>query len=468
MEQQCVDMSQPMLTMPNDSIATGVHTPLQGVSKKAARNKKMAKHAECSVPIEEALKTELTTNNMKTPISVLQELLSRRGITPQYDLIQVEGAVHEPTFRYRVSYKDKDAMGTGKSKKEAKHAAAKALIEKLTGSTFNDYPGATNNMKTPISVLQELLSRRGITPQYDLIQVEGTVHEPAFRYRVSYQDKDAMGTGKSKKEAKQAAAKALIEKLMGSVYYDQHDRTILNGLKHDAANVQTIGNSRVPTNEEEPTGNPIGWLQEMCMARRWPPPTYETETEKGLPHERQFTIACVVLKFREVGEGKSKKVAKRQAAQKMWQRLQDQPWEPNQLEEDGNEEVCLRLTSDEMSGVKDGCTPTLTTSQSQKVSQFHKALKSRTGENLQQLQSLNIYDRAQDFVDILDEIAKEQRFEVTYVDIDEKSFNDKFQCLVQLSTMPVAVCYGSGTTVPEAHARAAQHSLEYLRIMTKC
>ncbi|XP_052893222.1 RISC-loading complex subunit tarbp2 [Anopheles moucheti] len=468
MEQQCVDMSQPMLTIPNDPTTAGVPNPHQGVSKKAARSKKMAKHAESSVPIEEALKTELTTNNMKTPISVLQELLSRRGITPQYDLIQVEGAVHEPTFRYRVSYKDKDAMGTGKSKKEAKHAAAKALIEKLTGSTFNDYPGAyiadekPDNMKTPISVLQELLSRRGITPQYDLIQVEGTVHEPAFRYRVSYQDKDAMGTGKSKKEAKQAAARALIEKLMGSVYYDQHDRTILNGLKHDAANVQSIGNSRVTTNEEESTGNPIGWLQEMCMARRWPPPTYETETEKGLPHERQFTIACVVLKFREVGEGKSKKVAKRQAAQKMWQRLQDQPWEPSQLDEDGNEEI------HRYQGVKDGCTPTLTTSQSQKVSQFHKALKSRTGENLQQLQSLNMHDREQHFVDILDEIAKEQRFEVTYVDIDEKSFNGKYQCLVQLSTMPVAVCYGSGITVPEAHARAAQHSLEYLRIMTKC
>lgn len=79
------------------------------------------------------------------------------------------------------------------------------------------------------------------------------------------------------------------------------------------------------------------------MARRWPPPTYETEMEVGLPHERQFTIACAVLKYREVGKGKSKKIAKRQAAQKMWQRLQDQPLEPNQiiqmLDEEGNEEV---------------------------------------------------------------------------------------------------------------------------------
>ncbi|XP_049279556.1 RISC-loading complex subunit tarbp2 isoform X1 [Anopheles funestus] len=384
MEQHCLDMSQPILSISNDPPLC-ISNPHQDFPKKATRNKKMGKATERYLSIEEALKTELEN-------------------------------------------------------------------------------GTTNNMKTPISVLQELLSRRGITPQYDLIQVEGTVHEPAFRYRVSYQDKDAMGTGKSKKEAKQAAARALIEKLMGSVYYDQHDRTILNGLKPDATSVQTITNSAT-INEEEPTGNPIGWLQEMCMARRWPPPTYETETEKGLPHERQFTIACVVLKFREVGEGKSKKVAKRQAAQKMWQRLQDQPMEPNQLlDEDGNEEVNLHRYA----GLKDVCTPTLTTNQSQKVSQYHKMLKSRTGENLQELQYLNIYDPDQDCIDILAIIAKEQRFEVTYVNIDEKSLSDEFQCLVQLSTMPVAVCYGSGLTIQEANMRAAQNSLEYLKILTKC
>jgi RISC-loading complex subunit TARBP2 len=48
-------------------------------------------------------------------------------------------------------------------------------------------------------------------------------------------------------------------------------------------------------------GNPIGMLQEMCMSRRWPPPGYEMVNEEGLPHERLFTIACVVFKHRETG-----------------------------------------------------------------------------------------------------------------------------------------------------------------------
>lgn len=65
------------------------------------------------ISIEEALKALTMTpegagSAMKTPVSVLQELLSRRGITPTYDLVQIEGAIHEPTFRYRVAFADKD------------------------------------------------------------------------------------------------------------------------------------------------------------------------------------------------------------------------------------------------------------------------------------------------------------------------------------------------------------------------
>lgn len=68
---------------------------------------------------------------------------------------------------------------------------------------------------------------------------------------------------------------------------------------------------------------------------------------------------------------------------------------------------------------------------------------------------------------LLQEIATEQEFEVTYVDIEEKSVGGRCQCLVQLSTLPVAVCYGSGLTSKDAQARAALNALEYLKIMTK-
>lgn len=121
-----------------------------GEENQAEKKSSKKKHIDENVSIEEALKAltltpEGANNAMKTPVSVLQELLSRRGITPTYDLVQIEGAIHEPTFRYRVTYGNKDAMGAGKSKKEAKHQAARNLIDKLTGVQIADQILPTSN-----------------------------------------------------------------------------------------------------------------------------------------------------------------------------------------------------------------------------------------------------------------------------------------------------------------------------------
>lgn len=91
--------------------------------------------------------------------------------------------------------------------------------------------------------------------------------------------------------------------------------------------------------EDKVMGNPIGWLQEMCMSRRWPPPCYDMESEEGLPHERMFTIICQVFKHKEVGTGKSKKLAKRQAAHKMWEALKDMPIDETKVNQVDEREV---------------------------------------------------------------------------------------------------------------------------------
>jgi RISC-loading complex subunit TARBP2 len=104
----------------------------------------------------------------------------------------------------------------------------------------------------------------------------------------------AVGTGRSKKEAKHAAAKAILDKLIG-----QNDASVASG--PGQPNIPDVTSQIVSPFDDKIPGNPIGTLQEMCMARRWPPPTYELRAEKGLPHERLFTIACVVFKHIETG-----------------------------------------------------------------------------------------------------------------------------------------------------------------------
>jgi RISC-loading complex subunit TARBP2 len=55
----------------------------------------------------------------------------------------------------------------------------------------------------------------------------------------------------------------------------------------------------------------------------------------------------------------------------------------------------------------------------------------------------------------------------TGVTIDLSRFTGECQCLVMLTTMPIALCKGSGKSSVEAQANAAQNALEYLKIITK-
>ena len=93
-----------------------------------------------------------------------------------------------------------------------------------------------------------------------------------------------------------------------------------------------------------------------------------------------------------------------------------------------------------------------------------------------------------DYVGMLGDLGKEQKFEVTYVEVEEKNDDDQVQCLVQLSTLPVAVspglvhrndnyhddifffcqvCYGVGGDTKAANNDAARNALNYLKMMTK-
>lgn len=312
---------------------------------------------------------------------------------------------------------------------------------------------STKNLppKTPISYLQELCARKGITPKYDLMSVEGAVHEPTFVYRVTFGDKTATGTGQSKKKARHVAAKAILE-------------VLLSGQPLPADIQQTSPENdvqEVKTYEDEVPGNPVGALQEMCTSRRWPPPSYNVIEEYGLPHERMFTMACFVKTYVEKGSGKSKKLAKRQASFNMLQKLKDLPGKPdnpNILEDDEDE----RFVSH-----KDNKIPSLTPSISQKISLFYKNMKAVPGTALAVLHSSSPSDLGSKCVQLLHEIASEHNFDVTYVEIEEMSKSGKCQCLVQLSTLPVAVCHGTGCSSNEAQVNAAENALDYLKIMTR-
>lgn len=48
---------------------------------------------------------------------------------------------------------------------------------------------------------------------------------------------------------------------------------------------------------------------------------------------------------------------------------------------------------------------------------------------------------------------------------DELTVNGQYQCLAELSTMPVTVCHGTGISCSNAHNDAAHSALQYIKIL---
>lgn len=318
-------------------------------------------------------------------------------------------------------------------------------------------PGG-NSAKTPVSLLQELYVRRGLTPKYDLVQIEGAVHEPTFKYRVTIGEFVATGCGQSKKKAKHSAAKAILDKLKGA--QDSGKAPV------GQPAIPDLASKILSPYDDGIQGNPVGTLQELCMSRRWPPPVYELSHEEGLPHERMFTIHCIIEgKYTETGAGKSKKLAKRQAANKMIQRLRDLPVENEDAFQNLDDDELAQGLAQRFSQSKES-SKSMNGSYSQQVSRFHKSLKASQGDFLSKLRDLDLSEE-EDCVTRLEEISEEQHFEATFVDVEETSKRGLYQCMVQMSTVPVSVCYGQGDSPDSARQAAALDALDYLQLLTK-
>lgn len=200
----------------------------------------------------------LPATRISPPITLLHEICARNGLTASYQLLSTEGSVHEPTFKFAVTVSDVSAIASGQSKKKARHAAAREIIEKLRKKTDLNFEGINFDSMAP----PEELSTRPTSKDDS---------EPA----------DGLGTDKA---------------------------------------VQSLSSYAMATNET----NPVGKLQEICMKMRVNPPDYYTFDEKGLAHERVFYMTCSIasLSLNTMGQGRSKKLAKRQAAELMLTKLE--------------------------------------------------------------------------------------------------------------------------------------------------
>ncbi|KAE8580789.1 hypothetical protein XENTR_v10024543 [Xenopus tropicalis] len=285
---------------------------------------------------------------------------------------------------------------------------------------------ATNPCKTPIQQLHEFGTKTGNPPVYTLIKAEGEVHNPSFTFRLVIGDIVSSGEGPSKKAAKQKAAESALNILQGST-----GKCL--PVKNTVRDVP-----KQPLNQMKE--NPVGSLQELSVQKGWRLPEYTVAQESGPPHEREFTITCRVETFVETGSGTSKKVAKRVAADKLLTKLKAIPVDN------------MNISLNKVIGNNLSCT--------------WDSMRNSSGEKICMLKRSPLSIPYTDYVKMLNDLAKEQDFRLTYLDIDELSVNGQYQCLAELSTNPITVCHGTGVTCGNAHNDAAHNALQYLKIMS--
>jgi RISC-loading complex subunit TARBP2 len=249
-------------------------------------------------------------------------------------------------------------------------------------------------------------------------------------------------------------------------------------------------------------GNTIGQLQELCVRHGLPMPMYDLLQVEGQPHQRSFHYGVRVGNLKAEGEGSSKKDAKRDAAQAMLKILRARDNQPAdsvfKVEETNGTVSTSGIVNDNGDDDDDNVTnppvnggigkdlsidsgvdnvsnklsslriETLTPAHSDKIHSFYARLSDSVGEKLAQLHRAPLVKKAgSDFVSMLTELAKEQLFDVTFVEEEERTDDGHVLALVQLSSLPVAVSCGQGPTYELAQHEAAFCALAYLKLLTK-
>lgn len=279
--------------------------------------------------------------------------------------------------------------------------------------------------KTPIQVLHEYGMKTKNIPVYECERSDVQVHVPTFTFRVTVGDITCTGEGTSKKLAKHRAAEAAI-----------------NILKANASICFAVPDPLMPDPSKQPKNqlNPIGSLQELAIHHGWRLPEYTLSQEGGPAHKREYTTICRLESFMETGKGASKKQAKRNAAEKFLAKFSNISPENH-----------ISLTN--VVGHSLGCT-------------WH-SLRNSPGEKINLLKRSLLSLPNTDYIQLLSEIASEQGFNITYLDIEELSANGQYQCLAELSTSPITVCHGSGISCGNAQSDAAHNALQYLKIIAE-
>ncbi|XP_072743893.1 protein Loquacious [Anoplolepis gracilipes] len=340
--------------------------------------------------------------------------------------------------------------------------------------------------KTPVSILQELMAKQNMAPDYELIHDGGGRHVNTFTYRVKCDGLTATGTGRCKKEAKHEAAKAMLTEIVKHKNYPQLP----------AASTPAVSPSKSPFHscplppkiqKNTPFFNAIGELQDICAEHSLLDPEYILTKDIGPPHARVFTIQCKISSFLEEGVASTKKQAKHEAARKMVERINGLLDQVNNIE---NKETFLQSSqvTDEMDQksknaeerYKELVTTTRKLNLGIKFAEYHTKWRDSLEINkrkriLEELHYINfneneICNDKEQFNKLIKEILSTletilSEINVTVYTKDIVAEDNYFMKTIQVNTCPLLTEIGMGKTELEASWNALSQIIETLKLL---
>ncbi|XP_069739899.1 double-stranded RNA-binding protein Staufen homolog 1 isoform X8 [Narcine bancroftii] len=286
-----------------------------------------------------AVPSNMANPKEKTPMCLVNELARFNKIQPEYKLLNELGPAHAKVFTVQLTLGDQQWEAEGSSIKKAQHAAAaKALVETSLPKPPPRPP--RNDSKNPDSVtptveLNALCMKMGKKPTYRPIDPY-----PGLRPSYNILRNNAYPQRYFYPFPPVGPVTYQVELVIGNQQFQGKGRS-RQAAKHDAAAkaLKSLQNETLPsklptTSPEYGQGmNPISRLAQIQQAKKEKEPEYTLMVERGLPRLREFVMRVKVGCQVAEGMGPNKKVAKRNAAEKMLELLgfkvpQPQPPKP--------------------------------------------------------------------------------------------------------------------------------------------
>ncbi|XP_044938045.1 double-stranded RNA-binding protein Staufen homolog 1 isoform X2 [Mustela nigripes] len=327
-------LSQPLMSIPSTASSLPSENAGRPIQNSALPSASLTPTSAAAVPSSMAHPKE------KTPMCLVNELARFNKIQPEYKLLREQGPAHCKVFTVQLTLGDQHWEAEGTSIKKAQHTAAAKALEgtKFPKPIVRPFRSEGRNPEsiTPTVELNALCMRLGKKPMYKPVDpysrmqstynynMRGGAYPPRYFYpfpvppllyqvELSVGGQQFNGKGKTRQAAKHdAAAKAL--------------RTLQSEPPPERPEGRRLGeqvNGR-ESEEENLNKSEISQVFEIALKRNLPV-NFEVARESGPPHMKSFVTKVSVGEFVGEGEGKSKKISKKNAAIAVLEELKKLP-----------------------------------------------------------------------------------------------------------------------------------------------